>query len=138
MGTRRGERRTRREQRKVTGVGDTAHRVRHMRLLLMMCSHTTGHVLYYIESSGEDAPALFSGDTLFIGGGGRFFEGTAEQMYHALCEVVASLPDNTRLYCGHEYTVSNLSFALKVEPDNEVLNVRACCDPHEPRRTRHC
>jgi len=84
--------------------------------------HTTGHVLYEIKDSKDSAPAsLFTGDTLFIGGCGRFFEGTAEQMYHNLCEVIASLPHNTKVYCGHEYTVKNLEFAATIEPSNEEL-----------------
>ncbi|XP_075035388.1 hydroxyacylglutathione hydrolase-like protein isoform X3 [Mixophyes fleayi] len=59
------------------------------------------------------------GDTLFIGGCGQFFEGTAEQMYKNLLDTLASLPPETKVFCGHEYTVRNLKFALKVEPDNE-------------------
>ncbi|KFG28584.1 hydroxyacylglutathione hydrolase, partial [Toxoplasma gondii MAS] len=60
-------------------------------------------------------------DTLFVGGCGRFFEGTAQQMCHALLDVIRSLPKATRVYCGHEYTKSNLEFALKVEPSNKDL-----------------
>jgi len=84
--------------------------------------HTTGHVLYVAPSDSEKA--LFSGDTLFIGGCGRFFEGSADQMYHALVEVVATLPKDTRVYCGHEYTEANLRFAVTVEPSNEVLKAK--------------
>jgi len=83
--------------------------------------HTSGHVLYFVRDPKSNPPAIFTGDTLFIGGCGRFFEGTAQQMYHALCEVVASLPKETRVYCGHEYTVKNLEFALSIEPDNDAL-----------------
>ncbi|RZC37943.1 Lactamase B domain containing protein [Asbolus verrucosus] len=79
--------------------------------------HTTGHICYYLNSSGEP-PAVFTGDTLFIAGCGRFFEGTAEQMHSALIDILGSLPDNTQVYCGHEYTVQNLKFAKHVEPDN--------------------
>lgn len=61
---------------------------------------------------------FFPGDTLFIGGCGRFFEGTAEQMYSALVEKLGNLPGNTRVFCGHEYTVQNLKFAQHVERDN--------------------
>lgn len=74
--------------------------------------HTVGHVLYLCED------ALFTGDTLFIAGCGRFFSGTASQMHHALNHVVASLPETTRIYCGHEYTKTNLRFAQTVEPEN--------------------
>jgi len=84
--------------------------------------HTSGHVLYVASSTNSQQPkALFSGDTLFIGGCGRFFEGSASQMYHALIEVVAELPKDTQVYCGHEYTEQNLRFALTVEPQNQVL-----------------
>jgi len=65
--------------------------------------------------------ALFTGDTLFISGCGRFFEGTAKQMYHALIEVVASMPPDTQVFCGHEYTVKNLQFALTVDPNNKAV-----------------
>lgn len=79
--------------------------------------HTLGHIAYY---TGED---LFCGDTLFAGGCGRIFEGTASQMYASL-QKLRALPDKTHVYCGHEYTVANLRFALKVEPDNKDLQKR--------------
>ncbi len=56
--------------------------------------HTTGHICYYVTSGKEDK-AVFTGDTLFVGGCGRFFEGSPEQMYHALCEVLSGLPQDT-------------------------------------------
>ncbi|CAM9102292.1 unnamed protein product [Scytosiphon promiscuus] len=96
--------------------------------------HTRGHVLFYVTSSAaaasagqegrdeEAAPLVFSGDTLFVGGCGRFFEGDAAQMSHALQGVAAKLPAATRVFCGHEYTVSNLQFALSVEPDNKAVS----------------
>jgi len=82
--------------------------------------HTSGHVLYLIknEKNPNQTSALFTGDTLFIGGCGRFFEGTAQQMYHALCEVISNLPPKTEVYCGHEYTLKNLQFAKTIEPSN--------------------
>lgn len=58
---------------------------------------------------------------MFIAGCGRFFEGTAEQMYSALIEKLGQLPDNTRVFCGHEYTVQNLKFARHVESDNQEI-----------------
>jgi hydroxyacylglutathione hydrolase len=73
--------------------------------------HTAGHIAYVGHG------ALFCGDTLFSAGCGRLFEGTAEQM-HASLSKLASLPAETLVYCGHEYTLSNLKFALAVEPDN--------------------
>ena len=57
--------------------------------------HTTGHICYYVTSKGLENKAVFTGDTLFVGGCGRFFEGSPEQMYHALCEVLALLPQDT-------------------------------------------
>uniref|UniRef100_A0A0E0GLX9 hydroxyacylglutathione hydrolase n=1 Tax=Oryza nivara TaxID=4536 RepID=A0A0E0GLX9_ORYNI len=83
--------------------------------------HTKGHISYYVTSKEEEDPAVFTGDTLFIAGCGRFFEGTAEQMYQSLCVTLGSLPKPTQVYCGHEYTVKNLKFILTVEPDNEKV-----------------
>ncbi|KAK0153122.1 Hydroxyacylglutathione hydrolase, mitochondrial [Merluccius polli] len=84
--------------------------------------HTTGHICYYVtKENSTEPPAVFTGDTLFVAGCGKFFEGTAEQMYKALIEVLGKLPPETRVYCGHEYTVSNLKFARHVEPDNEDI-----------------
>jgi hydroxyacylglutathione hydrolase len=74
--------------------------------------HTAGHVAYV------GGGTLFCGDTLFSAGCGRLFEGTAEQMTTSL-DKMADLPPDTQVYCGHEYTVSNLKFSLAVEPDNE-------------------
>jgi hydroxyacylglutathione hydrolase len=74
--------------------------------------HTAGHVAYVGDGT------LFCGDTLFSAGCGRLFGGTAEQMATSL-DKMAGLPPDTQVYCGHEYTVSNLKFSLAVEPDNE-------------------
>ncbi len=79
--------------------------------------HTLGHVAYYCK------PFLFCGDTLFTNGCGRIFEGTAEQMFSSL-EKLMALPDDTQIYCGHEYTLSNITFALAVEPNNAALKTR--------------
>ena len=83
--------------------------------VLFIPSHTTGHIAYVFD----DAKALFSGDMLFAAGCGRLFEGTPEMMYDALCKKLNKLPDDMRVYCGHEYTESNLRFAAHVEPENE-------------------
>ncbi|KDO20332.1 hydroxyacylglutathione hydrolase [Saprolegnia parasitica CBS 223.65] len=83
--------------------------------------HTKGHLAYVVSGDPETPPLLFPGDTLFVGGCGKFFEGTAEDMYHALYEVILQLPKETKVYCGHEYTMSNLRFALSVDPTNAVL-----------------
>lgn len=80
--------------------------------------HTRGHATYRFGS------ALFTGDTLFVGGCGRFFEGSATDMYRALYEVIGSLPDETLIYCGHEYTEKNLDFALTLEPGNAALHAK--------------
>lgn len=84
--------------------------------------HTLDHLAYFSQPQGVP-PVLFCGDTLFSAGCGRLFEGTAEQMQQSL-DKLASLPDNTRLYCAHEYTRANLDFALAVEPDNPSLTAR--------------
>ena len=83
--------------------------------------HTLGHVAYFIGD--QQPPLLFPGDTLFAGGCGRLFEGTPEQM-HASLQSLAALPDSTQVYAAHEYTLSNLRFALQVEPDNAALQAR--------------
>ena len=80
--------------------------------------HTAGHVAFYSSDTCE--PSLFCGDTLFSGGCGRLFEGSPEQMLSSLTKL-ANLPDNTKVYCAHEYTQANLKFALTVEPDNIAL-----------------
>ena len=81
--------------------------------------HTAGHIAYYCpDMDGE--PLLFCGDTLFSGGCGRLFEGTPAQMLQSL-DALAALPDNTRVCCTHEYTLSNLKFARAVEPGNAAL-----------------
>lgn len=79
--------------------------------------HTKGHIAYIGHQ------ALFIGDTLFAGGCGRLFEGTAEQMHHSLSKLL-KLDDATMVYCAHEYTQDNLIFAQRVEPDNEQLKQR--------------
>ncbi|KAK4476017.1 hypothetical protein MN116_001249 [Schistosoma mekongi] len=87
--------------------------------------HTTGHICYLVtEEDSTKEGAVFTGDTLFLGGCGRFFEGTAEQMFKALIETLSKLPTATKVYCGHEYTVKNLEFGLTIEPKNEALKHR--------------
>lgn len=86
----------------------------HVRVFQTPC-HTRGHVLYLCDG------ALFTGDTLFVAGCGRFFSGTPAEMHHALNTVVAKLPLETKVYCGHEYTASNLRFAAHVEPANAAV-----------------
>lgn len=83
--------------------------------------HTLDHIAYYANIN--NSPLLFCGDTLFAGGCGRVFEGTFDQMYESLMKL-KKLPQNTRIYCGHEYTINNLKFAKAVEPDNIDLIAR--------------
>jgi len=88
--------------------------------------HTLDHIAYYFPDIVENdlcAPRLFCGDTLFAGGCGRLFEGTPSQMRSSL-EKLRTLPLNTRVYCAHEYTLSNLSFSAAVEPDNTAIAER--------------
>src|SRR5215470_15210081 len=88
-------------------VGDLAAQV------IFIPAHTTGHIAYYFPAER----AVFTGDTLFAGGCGRLFEGDAAQMMSSLGRLTA-LPDETGVYCGHEYTEKNLRFAAMLEPGN--------------------
>lgn len=81
--------------------------------------HTRGHIAYFATEQNW----LFCGDTLFAGGCGRLFEGTPEQMVNSLAKL-AALPAATKVYCAHEYTLSNLRFAQEVDPDNSDLRAR--------------
>ena len=80
--------------------------------------HTLDHIGFY--SANANNPILFCGDTLFAGGCGRIFEGTYEQMFNAL-KKITKLPTNTNIYCGHEYTLSNLKLALEADDTNKEL-----------------
>lgn len=80
--------------------------------------HTAGHVLYHTND------LLFTGDTMFSGGCGRFFEGDAKQMHHALYTVISQLNNNTIILPGHEYTLSNLEFCTFIEPNNDHIKDR--------------
>lgn len=87
--------------------------------------HTKRHLAYYIPlqtmmDGTLFGPVLFSGDTLFSAGCGRLFGGTPAQMLSSL-DLLASLPAETKIYCAHEYTLSNLRFASEVEPDNQAI-----------------
>lgn len=87
--------------------------------------HTRGHISFYFPGSG----AIFTGDTLFSLSCGKLFEGTPEQMLSSLKKIMA-LPDDTNMYCGHEYTLSNAKFALSIEPENEALQSYAAHVAH--------
>ena len=89
--------------------------------------HTAGHIAYFTDDVAG-APLLFCGDTLFSGGCGRLFEGTAAQMLASL-DQLAALPGDTRVCCAHEYTLANLKFARAVEPGNaDLLHYSAQCE----------
>jgi hydroxyacylglutathione hydrolase len=93
--------------------GDTVTVGRQVARILHIPAHTRGHIAYVFDG----AQAVFCGDTMFAAGCGRLFEGTPEMMFAAFAKL-AALPDATRIFCGHEYTESNLAFAVHVEPDN--------------------
>lgn len=111
-------------------IGALTKKVKHNNIinignLLIQClftpCHTKGHVCYFVTSPQEGSQCVvFTGDTLFIAGCGKFFEGTADQMFNAMT-ILGSLPDETKVYCGHEYTLPNLQFAAHVEPNNEEI-----------------
>ncbi len=95
-------------------LGDTSF------LVIETPGHTLGHVVYYEPAGGH----LFSGDALFSLGCGRMFEGKPGAMWGGLAEL-RELPDDTLLYCGHEYTLDNARFAVSIDPRNTALNIRA-------------
>jgi len=85
--------------------------------LLHTPGHTLGHCAYYVP----DEKSVFVGDTIFVMGCGKLFEGTPEQMFESIAKL-AKLPPDTKVYCAHEYTLSNAAFAVTVEPDNQDLH----------------
>jgi len=104
---------------RLVAEGDTVTLGGHVATVMETPAHTAGHISYYFA----DDAALFSGDTLFAMGCGRLFEGTAEQM-HAAMQRFADLPPQTRVYCAHEYTLSNARYARVAEPDNAATAKR--------------
>jgi hydroxyacylglutathione hydrolase len=92
--------------------------------LLVRVLETPGHTLDHVSYVFDSEKALFAADTLFSIGCGRVFEGTYPQMWDSLLKLRA-LPDDFKLYCGHEYTAANVKFALTIEPDNAALKARA-------------
>ena len=101
--------------------------------------HTQGHLCF---STNTPQKAVFTGDTLFIAGCGKFFEGTAQDMQTSLNTVLGALDDDTLIFCGHEYTVANLLFAQTVDPQNKVLQEKLrwarerveSCEPTVPSK----
>ncbi len=104
---------------RAVGAGDTISIGRHQAQILETPGHTIGHICFWFEQD----QALFCGDTLFTIGCGRLFEGTFEQMWTSL-DQLRQLPEETQVFCGHEYTLSNGAFAQKLEPDNQELTAR--------------
>jgi hydroxyacylglutathione hydrolase len=102
------------------GEGDVVELGTHRATVFDTPGHTRGHIVYHFAA----ARAAFVGDTLFAMGCGRLFEGTPAQMWSSLQKILR-WPDETRLYCAHEYTQSNARFALSVEPQNRALQERA-------------
>ena len=99
----------------VTVLGETVE-------VLDVAAHTRAHIAFFlpIPEGAEIGPLLFCGDTLFSGGCGRLFEGSAEQMHQAL-QKLAELPEATQVCCAHEYTEANLQWAVAQQPNNTVL-----------------
>ena len=114
---------------KTTKIADVDLRVGHGDIikvgnLTARVLETPGHTLDHISYVFDSEKALFAADTLFSIGCGRVFEGTYPMMWESLLKLRA-LPDDFKLYCGHEYTASNVKFAMTVEPDNPALKARA-------------
>jgi hydroxyacylglutathione hydrolase len=114
---------------KTTKIADVDLRVAHGDIikvgnLIARVLETPGHTLDHISYVFDGEKALFAADTLFSIGCGRVFEGNYPMMWDSLLKLRA-LPDDFNLYCGHEYTASNVKFALTVEPDNPALKARA-------------
>jgi hydroxyacylglutathione hydrolase len=99
--------------------GDQIHLGRHVGRVIEVPGHTLDHIALIFDDDG----VAFVGDTLFAMGCGRLFEGTPEQMYRSL-QRLSGLPDDTRLYCAHEYTLANARYAAHAEPDNEAITQR--------------
>ncbi len=106
--------------------GDTLTLLGHNIRVYAVPGHTLDHISYYLAS---DTPQLLCGDTLFLAGCGRLFEGTPEQMHQAM-SFFSTLPDNTEVYCTHEYSLANLAFAAAVEPGNSAItdSIKRCKD----------
>ncbi|MEB3225639.1 MAG: hydroxyacylglutathione hydrolase, partial [Synechococcus sp.] len=92
--------------------------------ILFVPGHTQGHIAYYfLPTEPEISGDLFCGDTLFANGCGRLLEGTPDQLFASL-QQICELPDDTRIWCAHEYTFRNIQFSLTVNPENEALQAR--------------
>jgi hydroxyacylglutathione hydrolase len=101
---------------RIVGEGDRVAVAGREAVVWEIPAHTAGHIAYYFEGEGM----IFVGDTMFAMGCGRLFEGTAQQMYQNLRRI-AALPEDVRIYCGHEYTLANARFAAHAEPGNDSI-----------------
>jgi len=101
---------------RIVGEGDRVNVAGREAVVWEIPAHTAGHIAYYFE----DERMIFVGDTMFAMGCGRLFEGTAQQMYQNLRRI-AALPEDVRIYCGHEYTLANARFAAHAEPGNDAI-----------------
>lgn len=108
--------------------GDTISIFNYVFHVIATPGHTLDHLCYFAKNENK-SPILFSGDTLFRGGCGRLFEGTAEQMHQSL-QKLSDLPEETLVYCTHEYTLANYSFAVSLDKNNQKLqeNLQKCQD----------
>lgn len=105
-------------------TGDTVQFAGRIAQVFFVPGHTRGHIAYYFPpTTSEPIGELFCGDTIFAGGCGRLFEGTPEQMLNSMAQL-RKLPDQTRVWCAHEYTLNNLKFALSVDSKNQDLQAR--------------
>ncbi len=104
---------------RAVGEGDVAHLGAHAAQVMSVPAHTAGHIAYHFS---EDQ-VVFVGDTLFAMGCGRLFEGTAAQMFDNMARL-STLPDETQVYCAHEYTLSNGRYAVVAEPENVAVSAR--------------
>jgi hydroxyacylglutathione hydrolase len=104
---------------RIVGEGDRVAVAGREAVVWDIPAHTAGHIAYYFEGEGM----IFVGDTMFAMGCGRLFEGTAQQMYRSLRRI-AALPEQVRIYCGHEYTLANAHFAAHAEPCNDAITDR--------------
>lgn len=101
------------------GEGDSVSLGQHQAMVMTVPGHTQGHVAFHFA----DDAVIFTGDTLFAMGCGRLFEGTPADMFGNM-QRYATLPDATKVYCGHEYTQSNGRYAVVAEPDNAAIRAR--------------
>ena len=104
--------------------GDTVEFLNRRGQVFFVPGHTRAHIAYYFPPTNpEETGELFCGDTIFAGGCGKLFEGTPDQMVDSIGKL-RQLPDNTRVWCAHEYTLNNLKFALTVDESNKTLQQR--------------